>query len=223
MTTTPTVGIPGGQRVAGMSAIGFGNSGIDGIGTNAIRHKTDNKTFQVSEKLALSRGRHYLSMGGQLLHYTMGQDYASNSGLLGSFAFNGGYTGFGFADFLLDQVGSKSIGESEPLDAAPEPPRPLLPGRLQGQLQADLEPGPALGVRVSRSRRRTTSRSTSTSTPARASSPAGTSATASTRPTTAASRPGSASPGRRTRRRSSAAATGWSSTRRAPAPTAACP
>jgi outer membrane receptor protein involved in Fe transport len=109
-----TVGIPGGQRVGGLSSIGFGNSGIDGIGTSAIRHKTDNKTFQVNEKLALSRGKHYFSVGGQWLHYTMGQDYASNSGLLGSFAFNGGFTGFGFSDFLLNEVGSKSIGESSP-------------------------------------------------------------------------------------------------------------
>jgi hypothetical protein len=109
-----TVGIPGGQRVPGMSAIGFGSSGIDGIGTNAIRHKTDNKTFQINEKLTLSRGRHYFSMGGQWLHYSMGQDYASNAGLLGSFAYNGGFTGFGFSDFLLDQVGAKTIGESGP-------------------------------------------------------------------------------------------------------------
>jgi outer membrane receptor protein involved in Fe transport len=108
------VGIPGGQRVPGMSSIGFGNSGIDGIGDAAIRHKTDNKTFQINEKLSLSRGRHYLSMGGQWIHYTMGQDYASNSGLLGSFGFNGGFTGFGFADFLLDQVSGKGIGESSP-------------------------------------------------------------------------------------------------------------
>jgi outer membrane receptor protein involved in Fe transport len=109
-----TVGIPGGQRVGGMSAISFGNSGIDGIGTNAIVHKTDNKVFQVSEKLSLSRGRHYISTGGQWLHYRMGQDYSSNSGLLGNFGFNGGFTGFGFADFLLDQVSGKGIGESSP-------------------------------------------------------------------------------------------------------------
>jgi hypothetical protein len=108
------VGIPGGQRVAGLSSIGFGNSGIDGVGTNGIRHLTNNKTFQISEKLALSRGRHYFTLGGQFLNYRMGQDYASNSGLLGSFAFNGGFTGFGFADFLLDQVGNKSIGQSAP-------------------------------------------------------------------------------------------------------------
>jgi hypothetical protein len=108
------VGIPGSQRIPGMSAITFGNSGIDAIGNSGIRHKTDNKTFQVSEKLSLAKGRHYLSTGVQWIHYTMGQDYASNSGLLGTFAFNAGFTGFGFADFLLDQVGSKSIGESQP-------------------------------------------------------------------------------------------------------------
>jgi len=108
------VGIPGGQRVGGMSAISFGSSGVDSIGTNAIVHKTDNKVFQISEKLSLSRGRHYLSMGGQWLNYRMSQDYASNSGLLGSFGYNGAFTGFGFSDFLLDQVGSKAIGESQP-------------------------------------------------------------------------------------------------------------
>ncbi len=109
-----TVAIPGGQRIPGMSAITFGAGGPWSIGTNAIRHKTDNKTFQVSEKLALSKGRHYLSMGGQWIHYHMGQDYSSNSGILGGFGFNGAFTGFGFADFLLDQVGSKQIGESTP-------------------------------------------------------------------------------------------------------------
>jgi outer membrane receptor protein involved in Fe transport len=109
-----TVGIPGGQRIPGMSAIGFGNSGIFSIGTNAIRHKTDNKTFQINEKFSLSKGRHYLSMGGQWIHYNMGQDYSSNSGILGGFGFNGGFTGFGFSDFLLDQVGSKQIGQSTP-------------------------------------------------------------------------------------------------------------
>jgi outer membrane receptor protein involved in Fe transport len=108
------IGIPGGQRIPSLSSIGFGNSNIDSVGNNGIRHFTNNKVFQVSEKLSLSRGRHFVSMGGQLLHYVMGQDYASNSGLLGSFAYNGGFTGFGFSDFLLDQVASKSIGRTQP-------------------------------------------------------------------------------------------------------------
>jgi outer membrane receptor protein involved in Fe transport len=109
-----TVGIPGGQRISGLSNISFGSSGIDSIGDQGIRHFTNNKTYQISEKLSLSRGRHFVSLGGQLLHYRMGQDYASNSGLLGGFSFNGGFTGFGFADFLLDQVGVKAIGRTAP-------------------------------------------------------------------------------------------------------------
>jgi hypothetical protein len=108
------LGIPGGQVVPGLSAIDFGNSGIDAIGNAAIRHFTNNRTFQVSEKLSLLRGQHYLSVGGQALHYRMGQDYASNTGLLGSFRFNQSFTGFGFADFLLDRVGQKGVGRSSP-------------------------------------------------------------------------------------------------------------
>jgi outer membrane receptor protein involved in Fe transport len=108
------LGIPGGQLLPGLSSITFGNAGIDGIGNAAIRHFTNNKTFQLSEKLSLSRGRHFLSVGGQALHYRMGQDYASNSGLLGTFAFNQNYTGHGFADFLLGLVGQKTIGRSGP-------------------------------------------------------------------------------------------------------------
>jgi hypothetical protein len=108
------LGIPGGQVIPGLSSITFGNAGIDAIGNAAIRHFTDNRTFQLSEKLSLSRGRHFLSVGGQILHYRMGQNYASNSGLLGTFAFNQNFTGHGFADFLLGLVGQKTIGRSGP-------------------------------------------------------------------------------------------------------------
>jgi outer membrane receptor protein involved in Fe transport len=109
-----TLGIGGGQVIEGLSSITFGNAGIDGVGNAAIRHFTDNKTYQVSEKLSMSRGRHFLSAGAQILHYRMGQDYASNSGLLGTFAFNQNFTGHGFADFLLGLVGQKTIGRSGP-------------------------------------------------------------------------------------------------------------
>jgi carboxypeptidase family protein/TonB-dependent receptor-like protein len=108
------LGIPGGQVIPGLSEISFGNIGIDGVGNIASRHYTNNKTFQISEKVSISRGRHFLSVGGQFLHYRMGQDFASNSGLLGSFQFNQNFTGFGFSDFLLDQVGQKRIGRSAP-------------------------------------------------------------------------------------------------------------
>jgi hypothetical protein len=105
------VGIPGAQVIPGMSALDFGNSGIDAIGTNGIAHDTNNKTYQLSEKLSLSRGRHYVSVGGQFLHYNMNQLYATNSGLLGTFRFGGAgnFTGFGFSNFLLDQVTQKQV------------------------------------------------------------------------------------------------------------------
>jgi outer membrane receptor protein involved in Fe transport len=81
------------------------------------RHPTQDRQQDLPdqrEALAL-QGPALPSMGGQWIHYRMGQDYASNSGLLGTFNFNGsGFTSFGFADFLLDQVASKSIGQSSP-------------------------------------------------------------------------------------------------------------
>ena len=60
-----TLGIPGGQRHSRPELHRLRQRGIDTIGTDAIRHFTDNKTFQINEKLSLSRGRHYSSMGGQ--------------------------------------------------------------------------------------------------------------------------------------------------------------
>ena len=109
-----TLGIPGGQVLPGLSSIGFGNAGIDSIGNQGIAHFTNNKTYQINEKLSLARGRHFWSMGGNILYYQMGQNYASNSGLLGAFNFNQNFTGNGFADFLLDLVGQKTIGRSGP-------------------------------------------------------------------------------------------------------------
>jgi outer membrane receptor protein involved in Fe transport len=96
------LGIAGGQAIPGLSALAFG-SGLDTIGTPGVAHDTNDKTTQISEKLSFSKGRHYLSVGGQVIHYNMGQLYGTNSGLLGTFT----YANFG--DFLLDHVSKKQV------------------------------------------------------------------------------------------------------------------
>jgi hypothetical protein len=96
------LGIAGGQAIPGLSAIVFGGD-LAPIGTAGATQNTDDKTIQFSEKLSFSKGRHYLSVGGQVIHYDMGQLYATNSGLLGTFAYDN------FGNFLLDKVSRKQV------------------------------------------------------------------------------------------------------------------
>jgi outer membrane receptor protein involved in Fe transport len=96
------VGIPGGQAIPGLSQFVFG-SGIDNIGTPGIVHDTNDKTFQLSEKLSFSKGRHYINVGGQIIHYDMGQLYSTNAGLLGAYTFSD------FGQFLLGDVAKKQV------------------------------------------------------------------------------------------------------------------
>lgn len=106
-------GISGGQPVAGLSSIGWGN-GLTAPGSIATDSDTLAKTYQINEKLTWLRGRHSLKIGGQFLRYDQQRFYAGNNGLLGFINYNGAFTGAAFADFLLDQVSSKGRGGGDP-------------------------------------------------------------------------------------------------------------
>jgi hypothetical protein len=108
-----TFGIAGGQPIAGLSSIQWG-SGLSNIGANATDSDTRDRTYQINEKVTWVRGRQTLKFGGQLLHYVQRRFYAGNNGLLGLFGYTGAFTGFPFADFLLDDVGSKGRGSQAP-------------------------------------------------------------------------------------------------------------
>jgi outer membrane receptor protein involved in Fe transport len=104
-----TFGIAGGQPIPGLSSIGFGG-GLTSLGAGASDSDTLDKHIQINEKLTWLKGRHSLKFGGQLIHYRQQRFYAGNNGLLGIFGYGGSFTGFPFADFLLDQVSSKGRG-----------------------------------------------------------------------------------------------------------------
>jgi hypothetical protein len=104
-----TFGIAGGQPIAGLSSIGWGN-GLTSVGANATDTDTLDKTYQINEKLTWLKGRHTVKSGGQFLHYVQRRFYAGNNGLLGSFSYSGAFSGSPFADFLLDQVSGKGRG-----------------------------------------------------------------------------------------------------------------
>jgi hypothetical protein len=104
-----TFGIAGGQPIAGLSSIGWGG-GLTSVGAGASDSDTLDKHYQINEKLTWLKGRHSMKFGGQLIHYVQRRFYAGNNGLLGLFGYGGAFTGFPFADFLLDQVSSKGRG-----------------------------------------------------------------------------------------------------------------
>ena len=103
-----TVGVPGGQPIPGLSA--FNITGDVGFGDSGIAQFNDIKTYQVTEKLSLFKGRHSFKFGGRWLYQVQGFSYSGNEGVLGHFDYSGAFTGFGFADFLLDAVAVKGRG-----------------------------------------------------------------------------------------------------------------
>jgi len=103
-----SIGLPGGQPIPGLSSFSIG--GDLGFGSAANDEFNDIKSYQLNEKFTLFRGRHSLKFGVRWLYQRQGFAYAGNEGILGHFDYNGSFTGFGFADFLLDQVQAKGQG-----------------------------------------------------------------------------------------------------------------
>jgi len=104
-----SLGIPGGQPIAGASSITLGGD-FTNIGSAASDRNTTDNDFHYSDNLNRIVGRHSLKMGANFLRYRENNFYAGNNGLLGVFTYDGTYTGNGFADFLLDQLHTKGRG-----------------------------------------------------------------------------------------------------------------
>ena len=103
-----TIGIPGGQPIPGLSA--FNICGDFGFGSAANTQFNDIKTYQITEKFTWFKGRHSMKFGGRWLYQDQAFAYAGNEGTLGHFDYTGTFTGFAFADFLLDQASAKGRG-----------------------------------------------------------------------------------------------------------------
>jgi hypothetical protein len=101
------VGIPGDQAIAGLSQFAIGNVGFGDAG---IAEFNDIKSYQITEKFSWFKGRHSWKFGGRVLHQNQGFSYSGNEGKLGHFDYTGAFTGFAFADFLLDDVAKKGRG-----------------------------------------------------------------------------------------------------------------
>ncbi len=102
-------GIPGGQPFPGLSSVSLG-SGLSGVGTGASVGLTRDNKFTYADNLTWQRGKHLLKMGGQAIRYRQNRYYAGNNGALGSFTFDGSYSGVAYADFLLNTLAAKGRG-----------------------------------------------------------------------------------------------------------------
>jgi hypothetical protein len=105
------LGIPGGQAIEGLSAIRI--TGLSDVGVLAVTEDNDTRTFHMGDNLTWIKGRHNLKMGGQWLKYIQKRFYPGNNGMLGFFNYGSTYTGFAFADFLLDTLSSKGLGSPD--------------------------------------------------------------------------------------------------------------
>src|SRR4051794_33213344 len=132
-------GIAGGQPIAGLSSIGFGN-GLTSIGAGASDTNTVDQTFQFNEKVTWLKGSHSMKIGGNLYHYTQQRFYAGNNGLLGIFGY-ASFSGASFSDFLLDQVSSKGRGSLAP-------PWTQLHNRSAIYIQDDYKMSPAITLNL---------------------------------------------------------------------------
>jgi hypothetical protein len=104
------LGIPGGQPIAGASAIQIGD-GITNVGSAATIGETVENKYQIGNNLTIARGRHLLKVGGQVIRFQQNRYYAGNNGALGFFDYSAAkYSGSGFADFLLNQLSEKGRG-----------------------------------------------------------------------------------------------------------------
>jgi hypothetical protein len=84
------------------------NGAVNSIGNNDLVQSFHDTTWQFSDTLILTHGKHELHFGFQAFHYIMNDLYPGNAGLAGEFDFNGqftgntgGATGSPVADFLL--------------------------------------------------------------------------------------------------------------------------
>jgi hypothetical protein len=109
------LGISGAQASPGISNIRLG-SGLSDVGSVGIIEDNVTNTFHYGDNLTIIAGRHQLKMGGQWQRYQQNRFYPGNNGLLGFFNYGSAgtarFTGQGFADFLLDQLNGKGIGNA---------------------------------------------------------------------------------------------------------------
>jgi hypothetical protein len=115
------VGIPAPQAYAGFSQISLSSSESNVGSAGVVQDFLDN-VFNYGDDLIWQHGKHVTKFGVQIARYQQNNYYAGNYGALGQFIYTGTYTanptapkgitatGYGFADFVIDQAASVDEG-----------------------------------------------------------------------------------------------------------------
>jgi Carboxypeptidase regulatory-like domain/TonB dependent receptor len=120
------LGIPfANQPYAGFSQINL-SSVESNVGTRGAATTYYDNIFDYGDDVIWLRGKHIIKLGAQSLRYQQNNFYPSTNGVLGLFSYNGSYTanttagatvpagtklsGYGFADFVLDDSSSQAVG-----------------------------------------------------------------------------------------------------------------
>lgn len=118
MSGDENLGIPFDQPFAGFSLINV-SSPENNVGTAAIVSNFVDNDFNYADDLIWEHGKHIIKAGIQITRYQQNSYYAGNAGAMGQFLYGGYYTqnpnvagasGYGFADFLLDQSFESEVG-----------------------------------------------------------------------------------------------------------------
>ncbi len=105
------------QRYNGFTNQGLGNN-LSDVGTPAYNGGVIDNTYTYTDILTWQRGRHFLSIGGNVHRYQNNYPTGNNDGYLGSLNYSGAFTsnpasatasGYGPADFVLDRVSSGGV------------------------------------------------------------------------------------------------------------------
>lgn len=105
------IGLPGVQTSI-LPQISFGSQ-FGGVGNAAGVEIFHDTTYQLEDSVTWTHGRHSIHAGFAWYNYRMNDVYSGNSGAAGSFTFNGQYTNFPFADFLLGLP--QQVQQGEPI------------------------------------------------------------------------------------------------------------
>lgn len=118
MSGDRNLGIPFNQPFPGFSLINV-SSPENNVGTAAVvTHFVDND-FNYGDDLIWEHGKHITKFGVQITRYQQNTYYAGNAGAMGQFLYGGYYTrnpnvsgasGYGFADFVLNQAFESEVG-----------------------------------------------------------------------------------------------------------------